>query len=216
MPSLAEVLITFIYLFKGSKYSPVMKHILYLKAFVFSILFDVSSLQRENRDRYHSSRFTDEATEPQHFPSRMKSQRKGSAHQRSWEVGRDFSDDVVRNPYSTDGRPRSKVGWFCWGSAGGSCIHKGLEPRSPSCSPRVFPTHLSVPAYSLPQHACLASWQRSSPMCWLKMKGERDYHVLLSHPVQLCQASKALWLLISKWVTWKDWNQTFLVIWRIA
>lgn len=39
------------------------------------------------------------------------------------------------------------------------------------------------------------------------------YPVILYNCVKL---QKPFWLLISKWVTWKDWNQTFLVILRIA
>lgn len=129
---------------------PVTKHMLYLKAFVFSILFDTPSIQRDNRDKYHDSRFTDEATETQHFLSCMKSQRKGSDDQRSWKVGKDFSNDLVWNPYSTDGRWRSKVQWIGWGSTGGLWVHMGLEP-----SPLLAAPGFSLPIFHfLPMH-CL-------------------------------------------------------------
>lgn len=84
-------------------------------------------------------------------------------------------------------------GWMiCWGFPSAWWVHMGLELRPLPAAPGFpLPIFLFLPL-RCPNMPALLAGKKSNSMCWLKMKGKSDCHVLPSHPVQLYQASKAL------------------------
>jgi hypothetical protein len=102
--------------------------------------------------------------------------------ERSWER----LPQLLKNKCSTNNKSRTKWIWFIEAP---SVTWEFVRDLNSGHLPAL---DLSAPAHPVSQHVCPIRWQRSNPRCWLKMKGKRDCHVLPSHPVQLCQVSKAL------------------------